>query len=145
MIKAIRHTGLVVSNMEKAIHFWCDILGFSIIKQMDEYGPHIDAILGLKDVHLTTTKISSPDNNLVELLYFHSHPDKSCWEGSVNSTGFTHIALTVENLDMTCELLLKEGVVFNSAPQISPDGYAKVTYCQGPEGVLLELVEVLVI
>lgn len=144
MIKAIRHTGLVVSNMEKAIHFWCDVLGFSIVKQMDEYGPHIDAILGLKDAYLTTTKISSQDNNLIELLYFHSHPDKSYWEGKAYSTGLTHIALTVENLDMTCELLLKEGVVFNSTPQISPDGYAKVTYCQGPEGVLLELVEVLV-
>jgi catechol 2,3-dioxygenase-like lactoylglutathione lyase family enzyme len=143
MIKSIRHTGLVVANMERAIHFWCDILGFSIIKKMDEYGPHMDAILGLKDVYVTTTKISSPDSHVIELLYFHSHPDKNFWKGKVNSTGFTHIALTVEDLDMTCKKLLKEGVVFNAPPQFSPDGYAKVTYGQGPEGVLLELVEVL--
>jgi catechol 2,3-dioxygenase-like lactoylglutathione lyase family enzyme len=143
MIKSIRHTGLVVSDMKKAIHFWCDILGFSIVKQMEEYGPHMDSILGLEKVYVTTTKISSPDNNMIELLYFHSHPDKEYWNGKVNSTGFTHIALTVENLDLTCKLLLTEGVTFNAPPQLSPDGYAKVTYGQGPEGVLLELVEVL--
>ena len=144
MITTIRHTGLVVTNMERALHFWCDVLGFSLVKQMDEYGPHMDAILGLKDVRVTTAKIATPDNNQIELLYFHSHPDKLCWEGKVNSTGFTHIALTVDDLDKTCEKLLKEGVVFYAPPQFSPDGYAKVTYAQGPEGVLLELVEVLV-
>ena len=143
MITEIRHTGLVVANMEGAIHFWCDVLGFSLIKKMDEHGPHMDAILGLKGVTVTTAKIASPDNNMIELLYFHSHPDKKYWEGRVNSTGFTHIALTVENLDKTCKKLLKEGVVFNAPPQFSPDGYAKVTYGQGPEGVLLELVEIL--
>jgi catechol 2,3-dioxygenase-like lactoylglutathione lyase family enzyme len=143
MIKAIRHTGLVVADMEKAIYFWCNILGFSIVKQLQEHGPHMDALLGLEDVIVTTTKISSPDNSMIELLYFHSHPDKNYWEGNVISTGFTHIALTVEDLDRTCAMLLKEGVTFDSPPQFSPDGYAKVTYGKGPEGVLLELVEVL--
>ena len=103
----------------------------------------MDAILGLKNVRVTTAKLAAPDNNLIELLYFHSHPDKQCWEGKTNSTGFTHIALTVDDLDKVRKKLLKEGVVFLAPPQLSPDGYAKVTYCQGPEGVLLELVEVL--
>lgn len=143
MITAIRHTGLVVTHMERALHFWCDVLGFSLVKQMEEFGPHMDAILGLKDVRVTTAKLVAPDNNLVELLYFHTHPDKPSWEGKTNSTGFTHIALTVDDLDETCEKLLKEGVIFHAHPQFSPDGYAKVTYGQGPEGVLLELVEVL--
>ena len=143
MISAIRHTGLVVSNMERALHFWCDVLGFSLAKKMEEFGPHMDAILGLKDVRVTTAKLTAPDNNMIELLCFHSHPDKSCWEGKTNSIGFTHIALTVDDLDKTCEKLLSEGVIFHAPPQFSPDGYAKVTYGQGPEGVLLELVEVL--
>jgi catechol 2,3-dioxygenase-like lactoylglutathione lyase family enzyme len=144
MITAIRHTGLVVTNMDRALYFWCDVLGFSLTKKMEEVGPHMDAILGLKDVRVTTAKLSAPDNNMVELLCFHSHPSNSAWEGKTNSTGFTHIALTVDDLDETCEKLSKEGVAFNAPPQFSPDGSVKVTYGQGPEGVLLELVEVLV-
>lgn len=143
MIVAIRHTGLVVADLERALHFWCDVLGFKLVKRMEESGPHIDAMMGLSDVKLTTAKLAAPDNNLVELLHFHSHRDRPNWAGSPYSTGFTHIAMTVEDLDKTCEKLLGAGVTFSAPPQPSPDGYARVTYARGPEGVLLELVEVL--
>lgn len=143
MIKAIRHTGLVVADLEQALHFWCDVLGFTVAKRMEESGPHIDAMMGLSDVRLTTAKLAAPDGNLVELLHFHSHPDRPAWQGTPFSTGFTHIALTVSDLDAACRKLGDVGVSFAAPPQYSPDGYAKVSYGRGPEGVLLELVEVL--
>lgn len=143
MISAIRHTGLVVADLERALHFWCDVLGFKVVKQMDESGPHIDAMMGLRDVRVTTAKLAAPDGNLIELLRFHSHPDQPQWDGTPHSTGFTHIALTVDDLDQLVSKLTLEGVSFPAPPQRSPDGNVKVIYAQGPEGVLLELVEVL--
>lgn len=143
MIAAIRHTGLVVADLPKAIEFWCGLMGFVVSRQMEESGPHIDAMMGLKDVRLTTAKLLAPDGNLLELLHFHSHPDKPEWQGKPYSTGFTHIALTVRNLDDAFQRLQETGVIFPARPQISPDGRVKVIYAQGPEGVLLELVEVI--
>jgi catechol 2,3-dioxygenase-like lactoylglutathione lyase family enzyme len=143
MITAIRHVGLVVSDLPAALHFWCDILGFSVVKQVEEFGPHLDAILGLREVRLTTAKLAAPDGNVIELLYYHTHPDNTSWQGQPYSTGFTHIAMTVKDLDSAFSTLSVAGVTFNAPPQLTPDGYAKVTYCKGPEGVLLELVEVL--
>ncbi|MDD5389727.1 MAG: VOC family protein [Gallionellaceae bacterium] len=143
MITHIRHTGLVVADLEAAMRFWCDLLGFKVTKRMDESGAHIDAMMGLDGVKVTTVKLAAPDGNLVELLHFHTHPDQPVWTGTPYSTGFTHIALTVDDLDAACQRLAEAGVTFSAPPQISPDGYAKVTYCRGPEGVLLELVEVL--
>ena len=141
MITKIRHTGLVVADLEKSLRFWRDVLGFSITRRMDESGPHIDALLGLESVHVTTVKLAAPDGSLIELLHFHSHPDRDSWEGTPHSTGLTHVALTVSDLDATCERLSKVGVKFNSAPQASPDGLARVSFATAPEGVLLELVE----
>jgi catechol 2,3-dioxygenase-like lactoylglutathione lyase family enzyme len=143
MITEIRHTGLVVANLQSALHFWCDVLGFRVVKQMEESGPHIDAMMGLKDVRVTTVKLATPDERMIELLYFQSHPDSPTWVGTPYSTGFTHVAMTVADLDASCEKLKSEGVVFSAPPQLSPDGAVKVTYGKGPEGVLLELVEVL--
>lgn len=143
MITQIRHTGLVVANLDAALHFWCVVLGFVETRKMDEMGPHIDAMMGLKDVRLTTAKLSAPDGGMIELLYFHSHPDRPSWTGTPYSTGFTHIAMTVKSIAQVCEKLAQEGCVFFAKPQHSPDGKVKVTYCQGPEGVLLELVEIL--
>lgn len=143
MITQIRHTGLVVADLDRALSFWCELLGFRIAKSMEESGPHIDAMMGLQDVRVTTVKLAAPDGNLIELLHFDSHPDQPAWSGTPYSTGFTHVALTVDDLDAVCQKLAAAGVTFNAPPQHSPDGYAKVTYCRGPEGILLELVEVL--
>jgi len=143
MIIAIRHTGLVVRDLKRALHFWCEVLGFKVVKHMDESGPHIDAMMGLREVRVTTAKLAAPDGNLVELLHFHSHPDQPQWNGTPYSTGFTHVALTVVDLDQVILKLSNEGVSFPAPPQLSPDGYANLIYAKGPEGVLLELVEVL--
>jgi catechol 2,3-dioxygenase-like lactoylglutathione lyase family enzyme len=143
MTTAIRHVGLVVANLEKSLKFWCDTMGFVVSRQMEESGPHIDAMMGLKDVRVTTAKLAAPDGNLLELLCFHSHPDKQRWEGKPYSTGFTHIALTVQDLDETLRRLKLVGASVSAEPQLSPDGQVKVIYASGPEGVLLELVEVI--
>ena len=143
VITQIRHTGLVVADLDRALAFWCDALGFSVTRRMDEAGPHIDAMLGLTGVQVTTVKLAALDGNLIELLHFRSHPDGPRWTGTPYSTGLTHVALTVDDLDVMCEKLAGAGVVFHAPPQHSHDGRVRATYCRGPEGVLLELVEVM--
>jgi catechol 2,3-dioxygenase-like lactoylglutathione lyase family enzyme len=143
MITAIRHAGLVVADLEQSLKFWCNTMGFVVFRKMEESGPHIDAMMGLKDVRVTTAKLAAPDGNLLELLHFHSHPDKPRWAGKPYTTGFTHIALTVKDLDETLHRLDQFGLSIAAEPQLSPDGQVKVIYATGPEGVLLELVEVI--
>jgi catechol 2,3-dioxygenase-like lactoylglutathione lyase family enzyme len=143
MITQLRHTGLVVADLDKALHFWRDVLGFQVARQMEESGPHIDAMMGLRNVRVTTVKLTVPEGGMIELLHFHSHPDRPVWTGTPHSTGFTHVAMTVDDLVATCKKLAAAGATFFAPPQLSPDGNVRVTYCQGPEGVLLELVEML--
>ncbi len=137
----IRHTGIVVRNLDNALFFWRDLLGFKVEVMMDESGREIDAILGLQNVHVTTVKMSAPEGGMIELLNFHSHPDKELWNGKPYSTGITHIALTVHNLDLIYEQLIEAGFNFPNKPQYSRDGNVKVIYCQGPENLLVEFVE----
>lgn len=143
MITQFRHIGIVVADLERALAFWCETLGFTVIKQTEETGPFIDALLGLSDVRVTTSKLSGPDGNQVELLYFHSHADKSSWIGTPYSTGLTHIAFTVDDIDAEYKRLTEAGVEFLALPQVSPDGFTKVAYASGPEKLLLEFVEIL--
>lgn len=141
MTTCIRHIGLVVSNFERSLKFWCDAMGFVVSRQMEESGPHIDAMMGLKDVRVTTAKLADPNGNLLELLCFSSHQDKLRWEGKPYSTGLTHIAITVTSMDETVTKLREHGVHFPNPPQHSPDGRVIVTYAVGPENILIEFVE----
>ena len=142
----IRHIGLVVPNLKKSMNFWCKKLGFKIYRRLEEEGPVIDAIIGYKNVKLTTVKISDQKGNLIELLYFKNPPNKKIklqWKGNTYSRGFTHLALKVQNIDRLYKTLRKKGIKFNSEPRISNDGKVKLTYCRTPEGVFLELVQII--
>ena len=137
----IRHTGIVTSNIEKSISFY-QKLGFTIQKDMMESGDYIDNFSGLKNVLVRTVKMSLKNGDMIELLYYHSHPEKPNTRQQITQVGCSHVALTVPNLDKLYNEL-REEVIFNSEPQYSPDGYAKVTFCKDPDGSLVELVEVL--
>ena len=137
----IRHTGIVVSDAERSIDFYTNLLGFEIKKDMMESGDYIDNFSALKDARVRTVKMTLENQDMVELLWYESHREKPDMERPITRIGCSHIAMTVENLDDTYERLVSAGVEFNSPPQLSPDGFAKVTFCKDPDGSLIELVE----
>ena len=142
MIKNIRHIGIVVENLELSLHFYRDLLGFKITREMEESGNYIDNMSALSEVKVKTLKMAAPDGQLIELLKFHSHPEKQK-KRAINDIGIAHISFTVDDLNSEYEKLKNEGRAFNAPPQLSPDGYAKVTFCKAPEGTFIELVELL--
>ncbi len=143
MVKAVRHTGIVVSNLEKALHFYRDLLGLKIVKDADESGDYIDNMLSLKNVRVRTIKMTAEDGNLIELLYFQSHSCEAKKDRQFYEIGVSHVAFTVEDIEAIYHKLKEEGIFFNAVPQYSPDGYAKVTFCKDPDDNSVELVEVL--
>ncbi len=142
-MKAIRHIGIVVSDLDKALCFYRDLLGLKIVKDMNESGAYIDNISDLTGVQVRTVKMAADDGNLVELLFYASHPLGQGKINPINKIGCSHVAFTVDNLDEEYLKLKQAGILFNTPPQYSPDGYAKVTFCKDPDGSFIELVEVL--
>ncbi len=142
MVRDIRHTGIVVKNLEDSLHFYQG-LGFDPVKRLEESGPYLDAVLALKGGRVTTVKLALPGGNqLIELVAFDS-PAARPRSVRLDDTGPTHLSMTVEDLEAEYRRLKDQGVAFNSAPQVSPDRYAKVAFCRAPEGTFIELVEVL--
>lgn len=144
MIKGIRHSGITVTNMEKSLIFYRDLLGLIVERNMNESGNHIDKMLSMKDVKVNTVKMSAKDKGptMIELLEFKSHPCESN-HSNISKIGSSHVAFTVDDLDKTYEKFIAADVKFNAPPQNSPDGYAKVTFCHDPDDTLIELVQVL--
>ena len=140
-MNVIRHTGLVTTNIKKSLLFWTKYLKFKIHKEMDEDGELIDKIMLYKNVKLKTFKLKDKNNNLLELLYFKNKPKIRLCKIKPYSNGFTHISITVNNLETLYANLIKKKIVFNTKPKASSDGTVLMTYCKTPEGAYLELVE----
>jgi lactoylglutathione lyase len=138
----IRHTGIVVTNIDNSIKFYNQYFGFEVKKDMLERGDYIDNFCSLKGVNVRTVKMALENGNMIELLDFVSHPEDNL-DKKINQIGCTHIALTVDDLDSLYDRMKTDGVHFNCAPQSSPDGMAKATFCRDPDGTFIELVEIL--
>ena len=144
MIKNVRHFGVVVTNMQKSLQFYRDLLGLDIQRELHESGKFLDNMLNMKNVNVHTVKMSVSDGTtLVELLEFESHPKSLQNNVEVSNIGASHLAFTVYDLHDTYTKLKNTGIKFNAPPQNSPDGYAKVTFCYDPDGTPIELVEIL--
>ncbi|MBF0546921.1 MAG: TIM barrel protein [Candidatus Riflebacteria bacterium] len=142
-VVSLRHVGIVVSDLSRSLTFYRDLLGFSIVREMDESGLFLDNILKEKNVRVKTIKLApSKGGCQVELLQFIS-PESSHISRTIFSGGISHFSLTVQDLNNLYFNLLKNGVECTTSPQISEDKNVKVTFCIDPDGNYIELVEMM--
>ena len=140
MIKDVRHMGIVVSDMEKSLKFYRDLLGLKVKSLVDEEGEFLDNMLARENVKNKVAKLYAKNGNtLVELIDSKSYGNKK--DRDFFTIGASHFALTVDDLDETYDYLIKNGVRFTASPQLTPDGFAKVTFCEDPDGYKVELNE----
>lgn len=141
MIKAVRHVGIVVTDIKKSLYFYRDLLGLKVKIDAMEQGKFIDDISDLKNVKVRVVKMSADNDGLVELLLYKSHPGKPHKAKRICTTGVSHVAFTIKDIDREYKKLKEKGVKFHCPPQISPNHKAKVAFCRDYEGNLIELVE----
>lgn len=141
MVLNTRHTGIVVTDIERAVAFYGG-LGFDLVSRMVEEGKYIDQLVGLSNTKLEWAKLKLPDNSLLELLQYHSHPETGTGMlQQANRLGCSHIAFTVSDIEQVTKYIITHGGQINNVYQASPDGKVKVMYCYDPEGNILEIVQ----
>ena len=131
----------MVNDLEKTRDFWINTLGFKLHIEAKEESPYVDELLAIKRPVLTTVKLIDSKGFIIELLKFENYQVESFWSGDLKTTGLTHIALTVDNLDELVDILRKLDYQTISDIKTSPNKKVKVVFVRGPEGIMLELVE----
>ena len=107
MANTARHVGIVVKDIATTTEFWTNLIGFKLHIDAIEQSPYIDELLGIPNPGLRTVKLIDEYGFIIELLAFANYPAKDNWEGSLATTGLTHIALTVNNLESLTTKLKK--------------------------------------
>ncbi len=131
----------MVNDLDKTRDFWINTLGFKLHIEAEEESPYIDELLAIKDPKLTTVKLIDSKGFVIELLKFENYQVENSWSGDLKTTGLTHIALTVDNLDELVDNLEKQDYRRISKIKVSPNKKVKVVFIKGPEAIMLELVQ----
>jgi glyoxylase I family protein len=150
MIRAIDHMNIVVSDLERSVRFYTELLGFRKTREAYLEGEWIDRIVGLRGVKARAVYIVAPAGEpRIELLAYAAPAGGAFAENSrANTIGLRHIALRVDNMTTTVERLRGAGVTVFSDPVRVPAGIVQhdagektLVYFLDPDGVILELAE----
>jgi catechol 2,3-dioxygenase-like lactoylglutathione lyase family enzyme len=145
-VTRIDHVGITVSDVDRALGFYRDLLGLRVIADQIVSESEVAELLGLDSVQLRIADLDSGDGRIVELIqYLEPLGRRITYESSDSPT--THIAFTVGDLATVGERLTRAGAtivsrrpIAISEPGGSFDG-AVCLYVRDPDGVILELVQ----
>ena len=146
MLGAVAHIGITVRDMEKAIHFYRDLLGLKVIGDVTFAGDEADILLGENNVKLRAVYLRSQEDKKsppIELLHFVEPVAKGEPYAGVANPGITEVAFWVKDIEQTYTELRAKGVRFYSAPQLfATDDYkVKAVYFRDLDGTTLELLQ----
>lgn len=134
------HVGISVDDFDGALDFFVRVLGMRVVGQMDHRREdNLDLVVGLSDVDIRWA--------MLELHGFHIELFKYyCPEGRRNEMrqcdrGLTHLCFEVYDVDFVHQRLLSEGYQSNSPPLELRNGRSKAVYVSGPEGIVIEFLE----
>jgi len=142
IVKGYRHTGIICEDIDKSLYFYKDLLGLKVIQDFWDDSEYINKITGLENANVHMIKLEADDGTVIELLEYPTHPT-AIVKLPIHNVGLPHIAFQVRNIEQAYIKLTKKGVEFLSEPILSSEGIAIVCFCLDPNGMRIELVEML--
>lgn len=120
----LHHLHLVCSDLDKMINFLTNTLGGKFV---------------------SFRKFGTADGAMIDLagapIYLRVARDGEVMSGDQShaSYGYHHIGLRVEDLDASYAELKGQGFAFSTIPTATPHG--KMAFFQGPDNIIIELVQ----
>ena len=136
------HVGICVSDLERSIQFYRDLLGFAYRSELRVQGEPSDTLLRLHGVDLRAVYLER-DGTRIELLHYAAPAAVGDTAPRLmNARGLTHLSLRVDSVADTLRALRAAGVAALDETLIDfpAFGSAAVFICD-PDGTLIELVQ----
>ncbi|MCF2494988.1 SMU1112c/YaeR family gloxylase I-like metalloprotein [Dyadobacter chenhuakuii] len=127
LLKAVHHIAIICSDYDKSKHFYTDILGFEIEREV--YRSERDSY---------KLDLSLNGQYIIELFSFPSPPKRP---SRPESTGLRHIAFQVDDIEPAIAQLRKKGIV-TEAVRVDEFTGKKFTFFADPDDLPIELYEI---
>ena len=117
------HTCYRIGDIDRSVAFY-ERLGFQEVARMPIGDEAINVFMGLPG-----------EDPRLELTYNHGVDSYEL------GTGYNHVALTVEDLDVTLERLAGKGIEPEKPPYRVREGGSRICFVRDPDGYRIELIE----
>ena len=146
--KMINHVAISVSDLDQAIKWYKEVLGFTILRGPVEFVAD-DSLAGraLRDIHgpdLNKMRIAwlSSGNQVGFEIFEYIEPKAQRRQDNFEywKSGFTHICITDPNIEDLCNRISETGGKQRSKNwEVVPDKGYKIVFCEDPFGNIIEI------
>jgi catechol 2,3-dioxygenase-like lactoylglutathione lyase family enzyme len=145
-VKGVDAVGIVVSDMDRAMKFYSEVLNFKKLSDVELQGSDWEKLYDVFGLHIRKVTMQLGDEN-IELIDYLTSGGRSILEDfKSNDLSFQHIAIVVSDMDTAYKILRRFNVVHvSTAPQTLPPSIpeaagVKAFYFQDPDRHNLELI-----
>ena len=131
------HVGLTVTDLERAVEFYRDVLGLDVLDRFEVAGDAFATAVGVPGAEGSFAHLDG-DGVRVELVEYEPAGEDRTGAG-LNQPGAAHLGLSVDDVDAFVDDLPAD-VEPVSEPQTTASG-TRLVFIRDPDGHLVELLE----
>lgn len=142
MIIAPNHTSVTVSDMDRSLAFYRDLLGMEVISERIAPVEFASKITGIPGAELKVVYLQAGGYKLELIQYLAGQGEKI--DPRTNRPGSAHLCFSVDDVDGEYERLSKAGILFRSPPQVvggGPNKGGRGVYFVDPDGFTIEFIQ----
>lgn len=144
MIQGFSHIGIVVSDLERSVRFYTEVLGFAVGYWMDFGDNEVAVTLEQEGVFRSAMLVRGDVR--IELLQWVDVPISGGGRKPMTELGFTHLSFRVDDLDeLNTAIVAAGGEVVEHTRQVLGDpadpAATRLIYLTDPDGTRIELMQ----
>ena len=142
MIQNFDHTSFTVADVERAVAFWRDVMGFAVADLSLREGEWLGSVVGVPGARCRIAHLHGHGAHLEFIQYLAPAGDDVT--GPPNRPGTAHVAFVVRDLEAMAQRMLEAGASEQGRITRCTSGAAAgclAVYLKDPNGIIVELVE----
>ncbi len=142
-ILAADHTGITVTNIERSLAFWRDVLGFELSHRAHHTGDLASEVTGVPGAEILIAVLKGYDHK-IELLEYLAPAERKRILPRPCDVGSVHVAFTVDDLDAVLREIAASDWKPPGAVQTltsGPNAGKRVVYVRDPDGTTIEFMQ----
>ena len=139
----VGHIGICVSDLARALAFYCDLLGFRPLTETVVADALSAKLLGLPEVDQTTVFVERDGVRLALFAFRKPGALRAQMPRAMNQPGMAALMLRVDDLDVTVAKIRAAGFPVLDETRIEhPSWNSKLLFVTDGDGTMVELIEI---
>jgi len=141
LFRRIEHTALSVSDIERSLAFYRDLIGMRVVLEVDFDDETLGAVNGLAGCKARVVHLKLGESVLELFQYRQPEGRAAARDLRQCDVGFIHIGFRVTDIHRHCAEMKAKGVhLFSDPMEIRPGTF--IVYFRGPDGEVCEMRQV---